>query len=124
MTQRVSLQARYHPEVVFLHPDLSISLGTENKSFGIGLGLDNPFRLPDAYRVTRKLHKGYQPIVESEWVAGALTVRHTALTILPHDEETVNGKETQYLVVHVSVSNTSANSQTSPLILTPQAVAV
>lgn len=117
MTQRVPIQARYHPDVVLLHPDLSIALGRANESYGLGFALGEPFELPSAYKVTRGLYKGYLPIIESTWDTGACVVNQTVLTILPRDEETVTGKEPQYTVVRLTVRNTAAEARSVPLLI-------
>lgn len=117
MTQRLPVQARYHPDVILMHPDLSIALGRDNDSFGLGFALGDPFRLPSAYKVTRSLHRGYQPILESEWDTGACVLKQTALALLPRDEETVTGREMQYLVVRVQIHNTSPEASRIPLLL-------
>ncbi len=117
MTQRVPIEARYGSDVVFVHPDLSIALGRSCEAYGIGFACETPFQLPDLYAVTRKLHQGYQPIVESRWVTTSSEINQTALTILPRDEETVTGKEAQYVVVRMVVRNTTAESRKVPLYL-------
>lgn len=117
MSQRVPLQARYHPDVVLLHPDLSIALGRENDALGLGFALEGPFQLPDAYTVGRRLHKGYQPIVESTWEAGGCIVTQTALTVLPADAETITGKERQYLGLRLVLHNRSKDTLKIPLLL-------
>lgn len=117
MSQRVPIQARYHPDAVLVHPDLSIALGRANESYGIGFAMGDPFRLPDAYTVTRGLHNGYQPIVESEWKTETCVVHQTAFTLLPRDQETDTGKEPQYLIVRMTVRNTTAEARVVPLFL-------
>jgi len=104
-TKRVAIQARYHPDVVFALPDLSIALGREEDSLGIGFALDSPARLPDMYAVRRGLHRGYLPIVESQWREDALVVDQTAFAYLPEVEETSTGREKQYVAVRMSVTN-------------------
>ena len=117
MTQRVPIQARHHADVVFFHPDMSIALGRQNDSLGVGFALGTPFRLPDMYKVTRKLHKGYQPIIESEWNAENLVLNQTAFTILPNDDDVISGKESQYLVIRMAVRNITNEARNIPLFL-------
>lgn len=115
MSQRVPIEARYSSDVVYVHPDMSIALGRACDAYGIGFACGSPFQLPDMYAVTRKLHNGYQPIVESQWVMDSCEVNQTAFTILPRDAEVVSGKEPQYTVVRMSLRNTSAESRKVPL---------
>ncbi len=115
--KRVPLQVRYHPDVVFAQPDLSIALGRASDALGIGFALGAPARLPDMHDVTRRLHKGYQPILESEWRSGPLVLRQMAFCTLPADEETTTGRETQYLVVRMTVTNASDAPQDTALLL-------
>jgi len=122
-TKRVPVQARYHPEVVFVQPDLSISLGNgpmlgkAEDSLGLGFALGVPPRLPDMHNVTRKLRKDYQPILESHWTAGPITVEQTAFALLPRDEETVTGKEKQYAVVRMALTNTQDEPRSTALVV-------
>lgn len=115
MTKRVPIQARYSPDIIHVQPDLSIALGRANEAFGIGFACDEPFTLPDMYTVTRGLHKGYQPIVQSEWKLPACVVTQTALTILPTAEEVVTGLEPQVAMVRMTLRNTAAESRRVPL---------
>jgi len=115
MSQRVPIEPRYYSDIVYAHPDLSIALGRANEAYGVGFALGDPFQLPDMYAVTRRLHKGYQPIVESRWTTDSCTVDQTAFTILPRDEETVTGNEAQYIVVRLAVRNTGAEPRRQPL---------
>ncbi|MBI5091752.1 MAG: hypothetical protein HZB26_04825 [Candidatus Hydrogenedentes bacterium] len=115
MTQRVPIEPRYYSDVVYVHPDLSIALGRANEAYGLGFACGDPFQLPDMYTVTRKLHQGYQPIVESRWTMDSCEIGQTAFTILPRDEETVTGKEPQYVVVRMAVRNTTAQARKTPL---------
>jgi len=116
-SKRVPIQVRYHPDVVFAQPDLSIALGRANDALGIGFALGVPARLPDMHEVTRRLHRGYQPILESEWRLGPLLLRQTAFCTLPADEETTTGRETQHVVVRVTAMNASDAPQTTALLL-------
>ena len=117
MTQRVPIQARHHSNVVFFHPDLSIALGRQNDSFGVGFALGTPFQLPDMYKVTRKLHKGYQPIIESEWNVNNVALSQTAFTVLPGNEDVVSGREPQYLVIRMALRNSAKETRNVPLFL-------
>ncbi|MCC6697158.1 MAG: hypothetical protein IT365_16135 [Candidatus Hydrogenedentes bacterium] len=117
MSLRVPIQARYYSDVVYVHPDLSIALGRPNESYAVGFAAGDPFQLPDMYTVSRTLHKGYQPAVESRWDASDFHIDQTAFTILPRDEETVTGDETQYAVVRMAVRNTGDAPRPIPLFL-------
>jgi hypothetical protein len=117
MSQRVPIQARYYSDVVYVHPDLSIALGRQNESYAVGFAAGDPFQLPDMYAVSRTLHKGYQPAAGSRWEAFDFHIDQTAFTILPRDEETVNGNEKQYTIVRMSVRNTGVAPRLIPLYL-------
>lgn len=117
MSQRVPIEARYYSDVVYVHPDMSIALGRANEAYGIGFAVDEPFLLPDMYKTTRKLHKGYQPIVESQWNAPTCVLKQTAFTILPRDEDTITGMEPQYVLVRMAVRNTATAARKLPLFL-------
>jgi len=116
-TKRLPLQARFHPNVVFAQPDLSLALGRANDALGFGFALGDPARLPDMVEVTRRLDGGYRPILESEWRSGPLLLRQTAFCLLPSDEETTTGRETQYVVVRMTVTNTGDAPQDTALAL-------
>jgi Concanavalin A-like lectin/glucanases superfamily len=116
-TKRVPIQVRYHPDVVFAQPDLSIALGRADDALGVGFALGVPARLPDIHEVTRRLHRGYQPILESEWRSGPLLLRQTAFCTLPGDEETTTGRERQYVVVRLAVANEGEAPQTTAMFL-------
>jgi len=105
ITKRVPIEARHHPDVVFVQPDLSVSLGTSDTSLGLGVGVGDPPRLPEVREPTLRLRDGYLPIVESEWRPGSLVVRQTAFCLLPDDDEVVTGREAQYLVMRLVVRN-------------------
>ncbi|NIA14290.1 MAG: hypothetical protein GWP08_09420, partial [Nitrospiraceae bacterium] len=117
ISKRVPLQVRYHPDVVFQHPDASIALGRTNASLGLGFALAEPYALPDLYETGKSLHLGYLPIVHSRWESTPLVLEQTAFTFLPDDEETVTGRETQYLVVRIRVTNTATTPQARPLLV-------
>jgi hypothetical protein len=116
-SKRVPLQARYHPDVVFAQPDLSIALGRANDALGIGFAVGVPARLPDMHEVTRRLRGGYRPVLESEWRSGPVLVRQTAFCTLPDDDETTTGRETQRVVVRMTVTNESDAAQSTALLL-------
>jgi hypothetical protein len=115
LSYRVPIQASHHPEVVFVQPDLSISLGREPDALGIGFAAGTPAQLPDMWKVTRKLHDSYLPIVESQWSVGTIEIVQTALAILPRNADVVTGKETQYIVVRMTVMNRGASLREVPL---------
>lgn len=115
MTKRVPIQARYSSDIIHVQPDLSVALGRANDAFGLGFACGEPFQLPDMYAVTRSLHKGYQPIVESEWKTASCVVNQTALAILPTDEETVTGLEPQIAVVRTVLRNPGGQVRRVPL---------
>ncbi len=56
-----------HPDVVFVRPDLSATLGSPADSYVIGFALGTPAQLPKTETTTRDLHKDYQPILQSRW---------------------------------------------------------
>lgn len=116
-TQRVPIQACCHPDIVMVHPDLSITLGRSSDSLALGLALGDEAALPDMYQVTRRLRDGYLPIVESRYSAGSLAVEQTAFCILPDDEDVTSGREEQYAVVRLKITNTSKRSVDSGLLL-------
>ena len=117
LTKRVPIQACYHPEVVMVHPDLSITLGRQPESLALGFALGDEATLPDMYTVTRKLHNGYQPIVESRWESGPLAIEQTAFCILPDDETVAKGTEKQYVVVRMKLTNTGNKVVENALLL-------
>ena len=116
LSKRVLLHPAYHPDYLFLQPDMSISLGAD-WGLGIGFGVGRPVRLPDMWRVKRKLCKGYLPVVESEWDIGDIRIEQTAFGMLAEDERVVTGKEASYLFVRMKLSNSSNNAQDFPLFL-------
>lgn len=116
-TQRVPIQACYHPDIVMVHPDLSITLGRNRDSLVLGFALGDDATLPDMEQVSRRLRNGYQPIVESRWDAGDLTVEQTAFCILPEDENVTSGREQQYTIVRLKMTNASKRQVDSALML-------
>ena len=127
-TKHVPIQACYHPDVVFVHPDMSITMGgyiaeaspnskSMHWSVCLGLALGEPARLVDMYAVTRRLRKGYLPIVESQWTDGPIKLMQTAFTFLPNDKEVTSGRETQYFVMRLQLTNTAETSQNTALFL-------
>jgi len=118
MSNRVAIQERYHRDVVFVQPEMTVALGREDTSLGIGFALDNPLAFPDFHtNVTQKLYQGYLPIVESQWQTENLTVEQTALAVLPFAEEVVTGKEKQYAAIQIRVKNQTAAAQTAVLLV-------
>jgi hypothetical protein len=117
MTQRTTIQAKNHPDAVFVHPDLSIVLGAPADSYVVGFALGNPARLPAAAEATHELHKGYQPIVKSRWQTGGLTLEQVAFGLLPADEAVRSGTEKQDVIVRITVTNDSDAPTTSALVL-------
>lgn len=114
---RVPIQVPHDPNLVFLQPDLSISLGTAKDSLGIGFALGNPVQLPDMRNISRSLYRGYQPVVESKWKAGHIALVQTAFCILPGEGQVITGKERQYLIVRMHVTNMSPSTRDLPLML-------
>ena len=51
MTLRVPVHARYHPDSIFVHPDLSLSLGYRTNSYTFGFALGDNAEFPDMYKV-------------------------------------------------------------------------
>jgi hypothetical protein len=117
LTQRTAIQAKNHPDTVFVHPDLSIVLGAPADSFCIGFALGTPARLPTVDEATHELHKGYQPIVKSRWRTGGFTLEQTAFGVLPEDEAVLLGTEKQDIIVRVAVKNDSDTPATNALVL-------
>jgi hypothetical protein len=116
-TQRVPIQACYHPEVVMVHPDLSISLGRQNDSFALGFALGDEGTLPDMHQVTRGIRHDYQPIVTSRWNHGPLVLEQTAFCILPDADAVATGRERQLLVVRMTVENAGEQPVESALLV-------
>jgi hypothetical protein len=118
LARRVPIQACHHPQVVFIHPDLSLTIGCtarDPSAFGIGFALGKPAQLPNMWKVSRRLHGDYMPIVESQWQIGPITIIQTALAILPTGREVITGTETQYVVVRLAVGNSSDAACQTPL---------
>jgi hypothetical protein len=122
LTQRTPIQAKNHPNTVFVHPDLSVPLGAQTDAYVVGFGLGTPARLPAITETTREPHKGYQPIVKSRWRIGGFTLEQTAFGVLPADEAVVSGMEKQDIMVRIAVSNDSdAPATTALAVLTGKA---
>ena len=117
LTQRTPIQAKNHPDVVFVHPDLSIVLGAPDDAYVVGFALGTPARLPAITETTRELHKGYQPIVKSRWKCGGFTLEQTAFGVLPADEAVRLGTEKQDVMVRIAVTNDSDAPATTSLVL-------
>jgi hypothetical protein len=117
LTQRTPVQAKNHPDVVFVHPDLSIVLGAPDDAYVVGFALGTPARLPAITETTRTLHKGFQPIVKSRWKSGGFTLEQTAFGVLPADEAVRLGTEKQDVMVRIAVTNDSDAPATTSLVL-------
>lgn len=113
LSQLVRVQERYHPSHVYVQADMSIAL---DLAIGLGFAVGSPATLPDYDKVTRKLVKGYLPIVQSQWLAGDIMVEQTAFAFLPHDEEVVSGRETQFAMVRMQLTNRSASPKATSLL--------
>ncbi len=105
ITKRVPIEARHHPDIVFVQPDLSIALGNDDAALGFGLALGAARRMPRVGEPTLRLKDGYLPIVESEWRVDSLVLRETAFCVLPADDEVTTGREPQYLRVRLTLTN-------------------
>ena len=122
LTQRMPIEAQYHPDAVALHPELSVTLGSAKDAYVVGFALGTPARLPDLTEAVHQLHKGYQPIVESRWKLGDIILDRVAFGVLPEDDAVVTGKEKQDLVIRVSVTNgADAPAATTLMLLTGRA---
>ncbi|MHB1000022.1 MAG: LamG-like jellyroll fold domain-containing protein [Armatimonadota bacterium] len=115
LSYRVPVEPLHHPEFIFVQPDMSISLGREADSLGFGFGIGDPIKLPDMWKVSRKLHKGYLPITESRWKSGKIEMTQTVLGLLPRDDAVTKGNETQYVVTRMTVRNTGNTTESAPL---------
>lgn len=105
LSKRVPIQMPFHSEVIFVQPDMSISLGREPESLGLGFALGSPFRFPDPVQVHRKLHQGYLPIVESTWTDDGLTLSQKAFTFFPETDHSIRGENDQVLGVRVTAKS-------------------
>ncbi len=117
LTQRTTIQAKNHPDAVFVHPDLSVVLGAPADSYVVGFALGTPAKLPAINETTRKLHKGYQPIIKSRWHAGGISLEQTAFGVLPEDEAVCSGTEKQDVMIRMAVTNDSDAPATTALVL-------
>ena len=127
ISQRIPIEAQYHPDPVAAHPDLSLTLGSTlvwgkdafaaKDAYAIGFALGTPARLPEVTEAVHKLHKGYQPIVESRWKVGEITLDRVAFGVLPANDAVVTGNEKQDIVVRFSVTNGSAAPTTTSLVV-------
>jgi len=115
LSVRVPIQALHHPDLVFVQPDLSISLGTSDDALGVGFALGNPPVFPNILRVERSLEKGYLPIVRSSHKTGNVKLTQTAFSILPSDKAVVTGEEAQYVIVRIAVKNEGKSEAALPL---------
>lgn len=116
-TKRVPIQVMRHPQFIFAQPDMSIALGNAPTALGLGFAFGDQLALPDILKVTRRLHKGYQPIVESEWEYGPIKAAQTVLTTLPSDAKITTGTETQYVIVRMTLTNSSESQRSTSLTL-------
>lgn len=66
ISSRILIQPCHNPNIIFVHPDMSIALGTQKDSLCLGFAFGPKLDLPDMWQVTRNLYKGYQPCVESK----------------------------------------------------------
>jgi hypothetical protein len=117
LTQRTPIQVKNHPDVVFVHPDLSIVLGAPDDAYVVGFALGTPASLPAITETTRTLHKGFQPIVTSRWKSGGFTLEQTAFGVLPADEAVRLGTEKQDVMVRIAVTNDSDAPAATSLVL-------
>jgi hypothetical protein len=119
LTQRLSIQAKNHPDAVLVHPDLSIVLGAPADSYVVGFALGTPARLPTVNEATHELHKGYQPIVKSRWQTGGFTLERTAFGVLPADDAVRSGAEKQDVMVRIAATNNSDAPASTSLVVLP-----
>ncbi len=125
LAARVPVQSCHSPRQVLVHPDMSVALHTVGASFQnnmqyppvIGLAIGKPDGFPDMFKVTRRLQRGYLPIVNSQWISDGLRLRQTVFCYLPHDKEVKKGDETQYVMMRLSVKNTGGSERDVPLLL-------
>ncbi len=124
LSVRVPIQSRLYPEVAFVHPDLSIALpalpvplGQRRQALALGFGMGEPARFPDWNKVTRRLRRGYQPIVESKWTPGSISVQQTAFSYLPSDQTVITGREKLFVMVRMTLINTTDLPQDTVLML-------
>lgn len=115
-TQRVPIQVCHHPAIVMVHPDLSITLGRKRDSLVLGFALGSEAEMPDMLRVRRQLRAGCLPIVESRWDQRPITIEQTAFCILPNDARVETGREVEYLVVRMKLTNTGSQPHETTLL--------
>ncbi len=131
LSQFVRVEERHHPSHVYVQADTSVALGTRvdaqsqvpnpqavslDVTIGLGFALGSPAMLPDYNKVSRKLLNNYLPIVQSQWQSGDIKIDQTAFAFLPSDNEVVTGKETQYAVVRMQLTNTSSSPRNTSLL--------
>lgn len=131
LSQLIRVEESYHPSHVYVQADMSVALGAQvnagmqvpnpqsvslDVTVGLGFALGSPAVLPDYNNVSRKLLDGYLPIVQSQWRSGDIKVEQTAFAFLPNDNEVVTGKETQYAVVRMQLTNESSFPQSTSLL--------
>jgi len=125
LAARVPVQVCHLPRRVLVHPDMSVTLATAGISLYrdippppvIGLAIGKPGGFPDMFKVTRRLHRGYMPIVNSQWVHDNLRLRQTVFCYLPHDRRVKTGRETQYVMMRLTVTNNDTCARQAPLFL-------
>jgi hypothetical protein len=115
LSKQVPVQACFHYSMLFVHPDLSLTLGREPGSLALGFALGTPAHPLDLNQASRKLHRGYQPIVESEWKGEPISVSQAVFGFLPKDEAVVTGKETQYVMIRMKLANSTNEPQRTAL---------
>jgi hypothetical protein len=115
LSKQIPVHAPFHYDMTFVHPDLSITLGREANSLALGFALGEPPQFPNMWEVERELHKGYQPIIRSNWRNGSLELQQVAFGFLPKDAAVVSGRETQYVMVRIRVMNRGRRQQTTNL---------
>ena len=115
LSRQIPIQACGHYQRVFLHPDMSISLGRDAGSVALGFAVGPTLQWPDLKLVTRKLHDGYRPIVDSSWRSGDIEVEQTALTFLPDAAKVSNGRERQYLAIRLTLTNRAGATRRTSL---------
>jgi hypothetical protein len=103
LSKRVPIQVRYHPQVVFVQPDMSVAVGADWNARVLGFGLAEPFRMPDITSVSRQLYNGYMPIVQSVWNVPEAKVTQQALAYLADGDDVTTGLEQQIVFIRLEV---------------------
>ncbi|MFD2332876.1 hypothetical protein ACFSR7_26765 [Cohnella sp. GCM10020058] len=118
ISKQIPIQVPFHPNMVYLHPDASITVGLRSGAFALGVAGGAEPRFPDMRRTVRHLHKGYLPVIDTKWQDEKLKFKQTALCYLPNDEKVLTGKERQCLLIRLVVENTGNESSKSDLMVT------